>query len=181
MQKITVFLILFGLSLASLVAIYAADAHVAASNPSHQGLIQDMWSHMTGGMSASQSFLWLIPLLLIGIAVFSMVGVVYFVAFPEIKLKPKAEIERNATHASDVPSTPFESAMRTLTPEERKILEVLVVHEGKYLQKYIRKETGLSRLKTHRIVARLSERGIIALRKSGNTNEVTLADWLRQN
>jgi uncharacterized membrane protein len=47
------------------------------------------------------------------------------------------------------------------------------------LQKYIRNESGLSRLKTHRIVARLAERGIVTLEKMGNTNQVLLADWLK--
>ena len=53
-------------------------------------------------------------------------------------------------------------------------------HKGKYLQKYIRKEAGLSRLKTHRVVARLAERGLITLEKTGNTNEVRLAEWLKK-
>ena len=61
------------------------------------------------------------------------------------------------------------------------MVEVLVAHDGKYLQKYIRSETGLSRLKTHRIVARLAERGIVSLEKTGNTNQVFLAEWLKQS
>jgi uncharacterized membrane protein len=48
------------------------------------------------------------------------------------------------------------------------------------LQKYIRKEAGLSRLKTHRILARLAVRGIVTLNKFGNTNEVQLTDWLKK-
>src|SRR3990172_5769994 len=181
MQKLTAFLILFAQSLASLVAIYAADAHVASSNPSHQGLLQDMWAHMTGGMSTTQSPLWLLPFLLIIILVISVICVAYYIAFPEIKAKPKAEIERSAAQDSVEPLTPFEMAMRTLTPEERKVVELLAEHKGKYLQKYIWKESGLSRLKTHRIIVRLSERGILTLKKSGNTNELVLADWLRQD
>ena len=78
-----------------------------------------------------------------------------------------------------VACTPLESIMKTLTDDERKVVEVLKVHEGKYLQKYIRGEAGLSRLKTHRVVARLAERGIVTLEKMGNTNQVVLADWLK--
>jgi len=40
-----------------------------------------------------------------------------------------------------------------MTPEEQKVLNVLINHQGKYLQKYVVKEAGLSRLKTHRVVA----------------------------
>ena len=76
--------------------------------------------------------------------------------------------------------TPYESVSKTLTEEELKIINVLNAHNGKYLQKYIRSETGLSRLKTHRIVARLAERGIVSLEKTGNTNQVFLANWLQQ-
>ena len=71
--------------------------------------------------------------------------------------------------------------MKTLSNEERKVIEVLNAHDGKYLQKYIRNEAGLSRLQTHRIVARLAERGIVTLEKTGNLNQVLLADWLKKS
>ena len=74
----------------------------------------------------------------------------------------------------------YQSVAKTLTEEERQIIDVLNAHNGKYLQKYIKTETGLSRLKTHRIIARLSERGIVSLEKTGNTNQVYLANWLTQ-
>jgi len=48
------------------------------------------------------------------------------------------------------------------------------------LQKYITKEAGLSRLKTHRVVAALSERGIVQVEKYGNTNQVSLAKWFHE-
>jgi uncharacterized membrane protein len=54
---------------------------------------------------------------------------------------------------------------------------VITAHQGRYLQKYMRKKAGLSRLKAHRIIARFAERGIASL-KLGNTNEVFLSDWL---
>jgi len=57
---------------------------------------------------------------------------------------------------------------------------VLKKQDGKYLQKYIRTETGLSRLKTHRVIARFAERGMVTLEKVGNTNEVRLVDWLKK-
>ena len=68
--------------------------------------------------------------------------------------------------------------MRTSKPEEKRILEVLSAHNGVYLQKLIVKETDLSKLKTHRIISRFAERGIVTATKSGNTNEVRLATWL---
>jgi uncharacterized membrane protein len=73
----------------------------------------------------------------------------------------------------------FASVVKTLTHEERRVVEVLAAHQGKYLQKYIRSETGYSRLQTHRIVARLAGRGIVTLKKTGNTNTVSLSNWLK--
>ena len=122
---------------------------------------------------------------LIGVAVVGVVGLAYYVALPEIKTGtapvvcepvPQSKVEQE----QKVACTPLESIVKTLSDEERKVVEVLNAHDGKYLQKYIRNEAGLSRLQTHRIVARLSERGIVTLEKTGNTNQVLLADWLKK-
>src|SRR5438094_8212220 len=67
--------------------------------------------------------------------------------------------------------------MKTLKPEERSIVNVLDAHGGTYLQKYITKEAGLSRLKTERVVAALSERRLGQVAKHGNTNRRSLAKW----
>lgn len=65
-----------------------------------------------------------------------------------------------------------------MKPDEKKVLETLSSHGGKFLQKHISKETNLSRLKTHRIIAGFVQRGIVTVRPYGNTNEVSLSDWL---
>lgn len=116
---------------------------------------------------------------LVGFAIVGVGGLVYFLAFPEIKTAAPV-VKTSAVQLAQNPNTPYASVLKTLTDEERKVVEVLTAHEGKYLQKYIRKEAGLSRLKTHRIVARLAERGIVALEKTGNTNQVFLANWLKR-
>ena len=123
---------------------------------------------------------------LIGVVVAGVVGLAYYVAVPEIRSGVAPAVCENVPQVSAVEEKelkvackPLESIMKTLTDDERKVVEVLKVHEGKYLQKYIRGEVGLSRLKTHRVVARLAERGIVTLEKMGNTNQVVLADWLK--
>ena len=70
--------------------------------------------------------------------------------------------------------------LRTLKPDERMVVGVLDAHGGTYLQKFITKEAGLSRLKTHRVVAALSERGIVHVEKRENTNEVSLVKWFHE-
>ena len=95
-----------------------------------------------------------------------MVGVVYFLVVPEMK-----------DYVSGGGKETISVVLRTLKPDERKVVEVLDAHGGTYLQKFITKEAGLSRLKTHRVVAALSERGIVHVEERGNTNEVSLVDW----
>lgn len=123
---------------------------------------------------------------LVGISVVGIGGLVYFLIFPEIRsgavVTPYFPESDSAVVSGEntvgVSGSPYDSVTKTLTEDERKVVEVLRVHNGKYMQKYIRNETALSRLQTHRIVARLAERGIVTLEKTGNTNTVMLANWL---
>ena len=74
------------------------------------------------------------------------------------------------------------AVLRVLNEDERKVIETLVTEGGTMLQKDIRWKTGLSRVKTHRILFRLAKRGIVSAEKYYNTNRITLADWLtREN
>ena len=120
---------------------------------------------------------------LIGAVISGTVGLAYFLLSPRMRITEYANAKRKLPEKSheEAANTPYMSISRTLTNEERKVLDVLVSHRGKYLQKYVRTETGMSRLKTHRIVARLAERGIVTLEKSGNTNEVRLSRWLQNS
>ena len=99
----------------------------------------------------------------------SVVGVIYFLVLPEMK--------NYYTSSEPVGRDASAMVMRTLKPDEQKVVTVLKVHGGTYIQKFVTQEAGLSRLKTHRIVAALSERGIVHVEKKGNSNEVTLAKW----
>jgi uncharacterized membrane protein len=140
---------------------------------------EELWEG--GSMHTTDAFLGYFGLLFVfltGVVVFGISGLAYFLLFPELKTVD-TKIQRNVFQSPEK-SVAIESVRRTLTVDERKILEVLENHKGKYLQKYLRKEAGLSRLKTHRIIVRFSERGLVTLEKVGNTNEVRLVDWLRK-
>jgi|GEM_PF-707880 uncharacterized membrane protein len=117
---------------------------------------------------------------LIGAALTGTGGTVYyFVSRPKITLaQPQYAVNTVISTPSVKVETPYDSVSKTLTADERKVIDILTSHNGEYLQKYIRAETGLSRLKIHRIVTRLAERGIVTLEQSGNTNKVTLSSWL---
>jgi len=199
MRKVHVFLAILIASLASLIALIAIGFAVFASDSQYSSnWMGEMWRSMGGSMGGMMvgvpqtsvqnpalPYFGVLFVVLIGVIVIGIVGLAYFVAFPEIKTGVESvscETSLQCNAVAQPPKNqcaPFESVLKTLTAEERSVIEVLVAHDGKYLQKYIRKETGLSRLKTHRIVARLAERGIVSLEKTGNTNQVFLAKWLK--
>lgn len=101
--------------------------------------------------------------------IISLIGLIYYILATPSNAKP---LER---HESGL-----EAVMKVLKPEERKVLEVMMKKGGRVLQKEVRRETGFSRLRLHRIVKRLAEREIIKVRELGNTNELTIADWLKK-
>jgi uncharacterized membrane protein len=196
MRRVNLFLAVLIASLVSLTVLIVAGIYVfTAAQQSPSSWMSGMWGGNMGGMmggtgqTAVQNpalpFFGVAFVVLIGVAVVGVVGLAYYVALPEIKTGatpvvcepvPQSKVEQE----QKVACTPLESIVKTLSDEERKVVEVLNAHDGKYLQKYIRNEAGLSRLQTHRIVARLSERGIVTLEKTGNTNQVLLADWLKK-
>ncbi len=149
------------------------------------------------------TYFWVAFIVLVGVVVVGLVGLAYYFAVPEIHAsaapvvcdavpkgnvvqenvapqEPKTEQPPKMEQKQEAACTPLESIVKTLSEDERKVVDVLAAHDGKYLQKYIRNEVGLSRLQTHRIVARLAEHGIVTLEKQGNTNQVLLADWLKK-
>ena len=195
-RRTNLFLILTVASLASLIVVIAAGYFVlsATSSPYPSNWMGQMGS-MMDGTAATQAqtntaapYFGVALVVLVGVAVVGIGGLVYFFAFPEIRNRPIVAPPTFQTTAAVAPATngktgepvsPYESVLKTLTGDERKVIKVLKSHDGKYLQKYIRNETGLSRLQTHRIVARLAERGVVSLEKTGNTNTVSLANWLK--
>ena len=126
------------------------------------------------GFPATFPFLVLFSsLLFLSTVLASVVGVIYFLVLPEIKSSYASASAGNGKENTAM-------VLKTLKPEERSVVNVLDVHGGGYLQKYVRREVGLSRLKTHRVVAALSERGIVQVEKYGNTNQVTLVKWFHE-
>ncbi len=168
-----------------------------------------MGGMMGGGYYGSASYLWIIPVVLVALVAVAIVGVAFYVAYPELKYvrsrgscdtqtagsafvqptqAPQSLVTKPQIEASSTPQPSSTSAtaanscevlLKTMTPEEQKVFNVLVAHKGKYLQKYVVKESGLSRLKTHRIVARFAERGIVTVSEFGNTNEILLSEWVK--
>jgi len=66
-----------------------------------------------------------------------------------------------------------------LTTEDREVVRLLVEKEGMTTQSEIARLPGMSRLKAHRIVKKLEERGIIHVEKYGKINMLRLVDELK--
>ncbi len=166
MEKLKVLLIILLAATAGLAISMFILALSVTPNESPLSVLAQLF---TGGFSANLAIL--IPLstlLFLFTLLASVVGIIYFLVLPEMK---------NYVAGAGGGKEGVSVVLRTLKPEERKVVGVLDVHGGTYLQKYITKEAGLSRLKTHRVIAALSERGIVIAEKRGNTNEVSLAKW----
>jgi uncharacterized membrane protein len=169
MEKLKVLLMML---LAATVGLAVSMYILALSVARNESPLTVLAALLTGGFSPNLTIL--IPLstlLFLFILLASVVGVIYFLVLPEMK-----NYVAGVGGGKDATSV----VLRTLKPEERKVVEVLDAHGGTYLQKYVTKEAGLSRLKTHRVIASLSERGIVIAEKRGNTNEVSLVKWFHE-
>jgi hypothetical protein len=215
MRRLHIFLIILVATIGVLISLAAVAWYLAVAAPSYYGSswMRQMWGGgYYGGMDGMMgngngttvpSFLWIIPVALITVSVAAIIGVGFYIFFPELKyirgspcspqksepVPNKVNTTEEATVTPTVSNVSPASSnqtvlnscdvlLKTMTPEEQKVLNVLVDHQGKYLQKYVAKEAGLSRLKTHRVVARFAQRGIVTVKEFGNTNEILLADWV---
>ena len=197
MKRVNLFLTILIVSLVSLILLTAIGYAIFTSAQNPYNWMNQMWGENTGatggmggmmgqtGQTATSTnplmpYFGALFAVLVGVTIIGILGLTYYVLYPQIRMGKNTSpmINQNVTQQA-TNTQAYESVSKTLTDEERKVIEVLNNHNGKYLQKYIRNETGLSRLKTHRIIARLAERGIVTLEKTGNTNQVFLANWLQ--
>ncbi len=184
MRRLGYFLLTLGVSGIGLVFV---TIWYLSSYQAGYGSMTDMMGQMmgnqytTGTIAPMPSYVWVTIAALFALVVSGLVGLVYYLAFPEIRSTSSQDLVSVAAQSRpSATSENWETVLRTSKPEERKILAILANHEGAHLQKFIVKESGLSKLQTHRIVSRFVERGIVTARKKGNTNEISLAPWLRQ-
>ncbi|MDV3277155.1 MAG: hypothetical protein LYZ69_01650 [Nitrososphaerales archaeon] len=164
---------------ASLVAWYIVGYE--GGNASMAGMMGQMMGSNYGSSvkSPMPSYVWLGLSSLLVLMIAGVGGLAYYLVFPEIRSAAVSTGPAEARGTAQAATESWAALLRTSKPEEKRVLEVLASHGGRYLQKFVVKEAGLSRLQTHRIVSRFAERGIVIVSKSGNTNELSLASWLR--
>jgi len=118
---------------------------------------------------------WLVLFVVPLVVVVAVLG--YTLVFPEFS-GGKPEEKSSSVPTVEKGESALGAVLRVLNDDERKVVETLVGEGGMMLQKDIRWKTGLSRVKTHRVLFRLAKRGIVSAEKYYNTNKITLADWL---
>jgi uncharacterized membrane protein len=196
MKRVNLFLILLITAVVSLISATIVGFALFSNQQNQYGWMSQMFNGMNIGTtngngngmmgqtptpttSSILPYYGVLFAVLIGVTILGVIGISYYLVYPQIRIGSNQLTTATLTQQANG-SSAYESVSKTLTNEERKIITVLQAHQGKYLQKYIKTETGLSRLQTHRILARLADRGIVSLEKTGNTNQVALADWLNK-
>jgi uncharacterized membrane protein len=119
---------------------------------------------------ATLRYAW-VPIVAVAVS-FSVGLLAYITLFPEIKQ------EQGVQPALQAEPQTFDAVKRVLKDDERKVVELIISSGGSMLQRDIARQSGFSRVKTHRILYRLSTRGIVVAQKYYNTYKITLADWL---
>jgi hypothetical protein len=75
--------------------------------------------------------------------------------------------------------TNMDIIMKFLSPDEREIVRLMGEKEGMTTQSEMAKLPGMTRLKAHRVVKKLEDRGIVHVEKYGKINVVRLVDELK--
>lgn len=158
-----------------LAGVLAGLSSVATFQPD-----QSMMFGMRGMMGdRSGVIVFLSPLILSTSMAVAAIALTYVILYPSIKYSTSSRQEKEIASNLTTKLDPMDIVMRVAKPDERVALEVLRNSGWICLQKDITYKTGLSKLKTHRIVARLADRGIIQVKKVGKTNEISVPAWLK--
>ena len=105
--------------------------------------------------------------LIISIAVVAGAGIYYFMAG---KIEKKVEIVKSNT----------EIILKFLNPDERKLVNLLMENKGKVLQAELTRLPGMSKVKSHRVIQKLIDRGVIEKETLGKTNIVRFTKEIQE-
>lgn len=65
--------------------------------------------------------------------------------------------------------------LKLLNDDERKVVNALLENHGKALQSEVSRLPGMSKVKSHRVVQRLLDRGVLQKEEFGKTNKIRFA------
>lgn len=70
--------------------------------------------------------------------------------------------------------------LRFLNPDERKLVDLLIENNGKVLQAELTRLPGMSKVRSHRVIQKLIDRGVIEKETLGKTNIVRFSKEIRE-
>lgn len=167
------------LAFAAVLAIFSSIILLQPKPLTSSGMGQS--GMMSGMMEESMSMPLLWPSILTISSAAILIGLTYAIAFPTIKTNEGAVANLTAPISTEAPRDPLAVLIRASKPDEGSVLQVLHDSGGVCRQKDIVFKTGLSKLKVHRVIARLAERRIVQVKRIGKMNEITLPSWLMQS
>lgn len=87
---------------------------------------------------------------------------------------------REKIHGKEISSnaTPLEVLMYMSTDDEINVIQSIKSLAPKAYKFEIARKSGLSRMKVHRILMRLNERGVVRIVKDGRYSQIYLNDWI---
>ena len=112
-----------------------------------------------------------IPVFMIFIVGIIIASLMFLYYFPEIRPNRK----RSGFPQS---SSPFDVIVHISNTEEVKILEAIKQRGNKAYQFELSRDTGLNRMKVHRVVYRLVERDMLHIEKIGKNKLLRISPWL---
>jgi len=119
-------------------------------------------------------------ILLVALIILLVFALIYFVFFPRLEnIVSSASIQPEVEEMKEE-NRNLEVAYRLMEPDETRVVKTIVEAGGSMLQKDISYNLEISRVKTHRILVKLINRGIVTAEKQYNTNNITLAGWLQE-
>ena len=85
----------------------------------------------------------------------------------------------NPTRMNETAPVDYRDAvLRLLKDDERKLVEALAKSGGVAYQRDLQYAIGFSKVKTHRVIARLAERRLVEVTPAGKTNQIRIPTWL---
>ena len=108
----------------------------------------------------------------VSIAIMSFVIIIgiYLIFFG----KEERTLSKEETNNALIKKEAYDEIMKTLTDEEKKVLEGIIEANGTIFQSALTDKTSFNKVKVTRILDKLEGRGIIERRRRGMTNVVIL-------
>jgi hypothetical protein len=126
--------------------------------------------YMAMGQGMLMAMLW--PSTLVAVVAAAIGVAVYNLLVPKI----------DSTKITEAPPVNYrEAVLRLLKDDERQVVQALTRSGGTEFQRDLQRATGFSKVKTHRVIARLAERRLVEVTPAGKTNQIRIPSWLIEN